>query len=426
MITTTEHQKVDLENEDLDFMVLKNRINYDTSKFIPSSVNLIRYEFESNPDSYRDGFYSYFRIGAEWLDKEQTHALVVEPKIKGIDFVEMFMTCLQDNRFADDFSSVYDIDFEAKPIESKVLNSILSPLLVLHFLVNVKSIVTKGLRKGFIRRTEVVPKVKGRVNLRKTVQCALLGHSERVQCDFEEYSVDNPENRLLKRALIVSRNMLSIMEYHKSYLDLSAMCNYCLNAFENVSIDGLVKIQDLKANKLYPEYAEATRLARMILRRQGSSAVKDKAELLDKVPVFRIDMALLFEHYVLAQLRKVFGETAILYQVKGFRGRYIVDFLVKCDELKVIVDAKYVNPESGVVAKSEYIKQLSGYGRDKVILEVMGYDICNEDSLPNVPCLIIYPSVKDEKISKEVIFSRPVRNIVKFYTCPIGIPISKN
>lgn len=424
MITITEHQKIETERlESLDLATLRGRVNYDTSRFVPSSVNLIRYEFDPNPNSYRDGFYSYFRIGAEWIDEEQTRSLVVVPKMKDIDFIEMFMTCLQSNGISDDFSAIYDIDFEAKPISSKALSSILSPLLVVQFLMIVKRIATKGLSKGYVTRTETLSKIKGRIHLRQTERYALYGHRERVYCTFDEYSVDNPENRLLKKALLISRDMISLMSDHKAYVTLSAMCNHCLSVFENVSDECSDKISMVKSNKLYREYSEAARIAKLILRRQDIVACKEKAGLSNMVPVFRIDMALLFEHYTLALLRRTFGESVVLYQAKGFRGRYVADFLIKQgSNLRIIVDSKYVDSGDSAVAKPEYIKQLSAYSRDKVILKSMGYDVADEDTLPIVPCLIVYPAITDKRISKNNIFAQPVKQTVKFYTFPINIP----
>ena len=340
MITIAEHQKIEAEKlEGIDLTALRGYINYDTSKLVTSAVNLIRYEFDPNPKAYRDGFYSYYRVGAEWIDKEQKRAVVVVPKIGKIDFIEMFMTCLQDNEAADNFSDIYDIDFDAKPIQSKALSSILSPLLVVQFLMVVKKIAIKGLRKGYISKTEVLPKVKGRINLRLTERYAITGHRERVHCTYDEYSVDNPENRLLKKALLISHDMVSLMTDHRAYATLSAMCNHCLSVFEDVSDEASEKLPIVKSNKLYREYSEAIRIAKMILRRQDVSANRNHDNSLNVVPVFRIDMALLFEHYSLAILRKAFGFSSVKYQTKGYGGRYITDFLINSNNLKIIIDA---------------------------------------------------------------------------------------
>jgi 5-methylcytosine-specific restriction enzyme subunit McrC len=384
-------------------------------------VNLVRYEFDPNPSSFRDGFYSYYRIGAEWIDEEQTRTLVVVPKMQNIDFIEMFMTCLQGNETSDNFSTIYDIDFEAKPIKSKALSAILSPLLVVQYLMVVKRIATKGLRRDYISRTETLLKVKGRINLRQTERFALLGHREQVHCTFDDYSVDNPENRLLKKALIASRGIISHMTEHKAYAKLFAMCNHCLSVFENVSYDCNDKMPILKSNKLYREYSEAIRIARMILRRQDVAVHKYNTDT-HLIPVFRMDMALLFEHYALANLRRAFGESAVQYQAKGYHSRFRPDFLVKKDDLRIIIDAKYTQPINEYSTDLDYIKQLSAYSRDKVILKSIGYDTTNENSIPIVPCLIVYPSITYKVLSPETVLTQPVKQTEKFYIYPINIP----
>lgn len=423
-MTLKEHQKIDpvyLEGFDLD--VLRRRVNYDTSSFDTSKINLIRYEFQpsNNPVEYRDGFYSYFRIGAEWLDKEQTCPIVVVPKMENIDFINMFMVCLQTAETSDNFSSIYDIDFNAKPIRSNALSSILSPLLVVQYLMTVKRIAARGLRKGYVSREANLNKVKGRIDIRRNErQNILLGHHERVYCKFDEYSENTAENKLLKKALVISYNMISKMSEHSSYSTLSAMCNHCLSAFANVDDDFHGIIPQVKNNKLYQDYSDAIRFAMMILRRQELAVTKGHLSS-DVVPVFRMDMALLFEHYTLAKLRQNLGASNIDYQVKS-GNRFIADFLVHKNDLKVIVDTKYVDGIFNTVAKPEYIKQLSAYARDKVFLKKLGYDVSDEDNIPIVPCVILYPTEKRKPLVESDFFSVPVPKTVKFYTMPVSIP----
>lgn len=420
MIAIQEHQKIDPELlQGVDLERLRHRVNYDTSRFHSSMVNLIRYEFD--PEENRDGFFSYFRIGAEWLDKEQTRSVVVTPKMHDINFLEMFMTCLRTNEAADDFSSIYDINFESRPIRSKALNSILSALLVVQFLMTMKRIVMRGLRKGYVPRQENLSKVKGRLDIRRTERNMMLGHQERVFCRYEEYLVDTPENRLLKRALIATGDMVALMREHSAYPVLSAMLNHSMSAFSEVSADGTVDLHVVKTNKLYKEYDEAIRLAKMILRKQDIAVNNRRVNNIDAVPVFRIDMALLFEHYTLAKLRQTLGHDAVMYQVKGYRGRFIADFLVRKGTTRLIVDTKYVDGPTKA-AKNEYISQLSGYARDHVLLRYLGYDPNVEVSVPIVPCVILYPDEQATPLSESSLLTHPVSHTMEFYTLPVNIP----
>lgn len=424
MIAIQEHRQIDPEQlQGLDLEKLRLRINYDTSRFDTSMINLIRFEFD--PEAKRDGFFSYFRIGAEWLDKAQTHSIVVTPKMRDINFLEMFMTCLRTNELTDDFSSIYDINFETRPIQSKALSSILSALLVVQFLMTMKRIVTRGLRKGYVPRHENLAKVKGRLDIRRTERNVMLGHQERVFCRYEEYLVDTPENRLLKRALIATGDMVALMRDHSAYPILSAMLNQSMNAFSDVADNGSTDLHFAKTNKLYKEYDEAIRLAKMILRKQDIAVNNHRVNQLDTVPVFRIDMALLFEHYTLAKLRQTFGSDAVMYQVKGYNRRFIADFLIMKGDTRLIVDTKYVDGPKNA-AKNEYISQLSGYARDHLFLRKLGYDPTLPSSIPIVPCVILYPQEHASALTQSSLLTHPVSHTMEFYTFPIGIPTYNN
>lgn len=423
MITITEHQKIepnDLPGGNLDW--LKERINYNTSCFVASKVNLIRYEFDPNPKFFKDGFYSYFRIGAEWLDKGQTKPLIVLPKIPQIDFIEMFMTCLRSSTPQDNFSAIYDIDLDAKPIQSKVLNSILSPLLVVQFLLIVKQIADRGLRRGYVIREENLGKVKGRIDFRKNeIRNIWAGHKERVYCRYDEFSVDTAENRYLKRALVVASYMISLMSEHKSYSTLYALCSQCLSAFNEVSDTYEDFPIFTRNNKLYREYSDALRFARMIIRKEEMAINSREENTFDVVPVFRIDMALLFEHYVLAKLRKKYGRNNVIYQKKGGNAFY-PDYLINEPSQKVIADSKYTELYDDGEAKGDYIKQLCGYARDIKLLKELGIDCSDPDAVPIVPCTLIYPLRPNEIKNDFDILANPNRKTIRFYTSSVEIP----
>jgi len=417
MIAIHEHAKIEkslLEGIDLD-----GRINYDTSRFVPSKVNLIRYEADGC-DPGKGQYSSYFRIGAEWLDNECTRSVVVTPKMQNINFLEMFVTCLHTSESADRFSSIYDIDIDAPPIRSKALSSILSALLVAQFLTTMQRIVSRGLRKGYVSRGENLSKVKGRLDILRSERNAMYGRKERVFCRYEEYQVDTPENRLLKRALTLTADMISLMREHSAYPVLTAMLNHCTRAFAEVSDEYAGDLHSVKTNKLYREYDDAIRLAKMILRRQDIAISRHSGIETEEVPVFRIDMALLFEHYILSKLRNTFGHDAVMYQVNG-SNPFIADFLLRKGDLRLIVDTKYVLDQSRA-SKGDYIKQLSGYSRDYRLLKLLGYEPTDEDSIPVVPCLIIYPDESADELSESRLFSHPVKDTVKFYTLPVSIP----
>lgn len=426
-ILTSEHSPIDVADlKGVDADALRHRINYDTRLFVTGQVNLVLCEFSTAEK--RDVFSTYYRIGAEWLDAGQKTALVVTPKVPDIDFLEMFMTCLRTSEPDDDFSKIYDIDFDARPIKSKALNAILSPLLVVQFLNCVERIASRMLRKGYVPRHENLNKVKGRIDIIGNERRNLLtGHSETVLCKYDEYSVDTPENRYIKRGLLVARDMISLMVRHNSYATLAAKCNSCLSAFTCVSADCSGKVPQVKHNKLFHDYTEALRLASMLLRRQDISFSRSEVDRSDYVPVFRIDMALLFEHYTLALLRHNYGN-AVMYQVKGYRSRFVADFLLCTPAFKAILDTKYIpNYNTSSEIDAQYIMQLSGYARDKSLLKAIGIDCADEGHVPVVPCILLYPVLTSSDTKPFLIAlsqKKRLQHTLKFFKCPVPVPLT--
>ena len=94
-----------------------------------------------------------------------------------------------------------------------------------------------------------------------------LKRYDRIYCCYDEYSVDIPENRLLKKALLFSKCMIDrIGEHHSSYNNIKQMLARSMAMFENVSNDVDIKeIRQIKGHKLFRDYAEAIRLAKLVL-----------------------------------------------------------------------------------------------------------------------------------------------------------------
>lgn len=351
---------------------------------------------------------SYY-IGAAWLTEDNSteykNAVVVNSKKIGdegeTDFIEMYVRTLQFAPSSEYFSQCYGIDLDQPAIECQTLNEQLTPLLIVHYLAVLKKIVSHGLKKDYVIREENLrSKVRGRIMLQNNLQKNIfVQRQDRVFCRFQEYTVDTIENRLLKKALVFSDSFLSrLASQCKSLAELKRIIGQVKNAFVQVSDNIEVsQIKVLKRNKLFKEYSEAIRLAKMILRRFDYSITKTEMEQ-KSVPPFWIDMSRLYEVYVYSKLYEAYIDT-IKLQVKGW-DKTAADF-VKTDE-KIILDAKYKthyqNKDSPILAD---IREMSGYARDKKILEAMGI---NEKEEKIIPCVIIYPEhVKletDESVSE--------------------------
>ena len=177
------------------------------------------------------GIYDYcasYYIGASWLVKNEL-AVIVTPKLKNIDFVTMFLAALEvdTKNESDYFAHCYGIHFDEPTIETNEQLNQLTPLLVLHFISLLERLVKRGLKKDYIIREEnLKTKVKGRLLFTKHLQKNVFQQrSDRVYCQFQEYTDDIPENRLLKKALLFADRIINNYEGLKaqsSYSDIQS------------------------------------------------------------------------------------------------------------------------------------------------------------------------------------------------------------
>lgn len=373
------------------------------------------------------GYYASYMIGAEWIDEKEALVVTTKRGMEKIDFLTMFMTCFTSGLSVEAFSEIYNIDSEAPTIYAPSLKGVLSPLIVLHFLGVVSRI--RSLKKDYVHYSENLKKVKGHIKVMKNERKNIaVKRFDRVFCDYDKYTTDIPENRLIKKALLFSKQILRpVIENHQSGTKVNIMLLRALTMFENVSEDVQIReVRRIKGHKMFSEYNEAVRLAKLILQRYDYSISKTSKEE-EYVSPFTLDMSLLYEHYVYGLLREAYGNR-ILYQCEGETG--FPDFLYCSSGFRAILDTKYIPKYETASLDNYVIRQLSGYSRDLPILKKLGYkDIDEESPVPNVPCIIIYPKVGDDVKNpfknRELkdLCKTPVRKLARFYKICIPLPV---
>lgn len=376
------------------------------------------------------GYYASYMIGAEWIDDKEALVVTTKKGMEKIDFLTMFMTCFTSDLSVEAFSEIYNIDCEAPTIHAPSLKGVLSPLIILHFLGVVSRI--RSLKKGYVHYRENLKKVKGHIQVMKNERKNIaVKRFDRVFCDYDEYTANIPENRLIKKALLFSKQILMhIIEKHQSGTKAKIMLSRALAMFENVSEDVQTRdVRQIKGNKLFSEYNEAIRLAKLILQQYDYSISKVSMEE-ENISPFTLDMSLLYEHYVYGLLREAYGKR-ISYQYKGETG--YPDFLYCSSGFRAILDTKYIPKYEAALLDNYVIRQLSGYSRDLPILKKLGYkDIDEESPVPNVPCIIIYPKdgddVKNPFKNSELkdLCKKPVRKLARFYKICIPLPVMES
>ena len=327
-------------------------------------LSLISWTRSLNSDEW--GYFASYKIGAEWVDNEEALIVTAKRGMENIDFLGMFMTCFSSNLALESFSKIYSIDYDKPSIKAPSLQGVVSPLMMLHFLGVVGRI--KTLKRGYVHHSENLKKVKGHIALLKNERNNILQKRyDRIYCEYDEYSADIPENRLLKKALLFVRRMMQNMgDGHRSYDKINLAIRKGLALFENVSDEvNLKEVSQIKAHKLFKEYAEAIRLAKLILRHFDYSINKVSA-IEEQVVPFVLDMSLLYEHYVYGLLYEAY-QNKITYQYSSLTGK--PDFLYHSQGFKAILDTKYIPKyEKNQKLDTDVVRQLSGYSRDLKIL----------------------------------------------------------
>lgn len=337
-----------------------------------------------SPQRAPEGYYASYVLGAQWLDQARGLSLVVSPKegCARIDFLQMFGRCLASGIESEALAQIYELDLEQPRIEAPQLRSVLSPLIIVHFLSVIQELLQRGLKRGYVSREENLKKVKGRLAISLNERCNIQRKRlDKFYCRYQEYSEDIPENRILKKALRFAQQVLYTLE-SAGLRPLQEAISRCLSSFARVGDKIEVwELKQFKTQKLYQEYPVAIRLAQTILRLYDYSLTKVTARE-ELCPVFWLDMSLLYEHYVLGLLREAYGDR-IEYQKEGATGR--PDFL--CYEPLLVMDTKYMPRLVGGKLDMDIVRQLAGYARDRRLF--------SEAPTAPIPCLVIYPTTEE-------------------------------
>lgn len=429
MITIREHEKIPYDS------LKYQEVWKEGMRLSGQSVGLERWFFQwqwrnplaneeddveySESNINESGYYTSYVIGAQWFDKEKKMPLVVTTKYgcDRIDFLKMFSTCFNSGVATEEFSRIYDVDINQPRIKCPELSSVLSPLIIAHFVSIVQEILKHGLKKDYVNRAENLKKVKGRIDIFKNERLNILPKRfDRVFCRYQEYSVNTPENRLLKRALHFALQILQVAGISRNLAPLQYTVQQYLSAFANVDEQIEVwEVKSIKHHKLFKEYDDAIRLAQMILLRYDFNITNITPAEEEYCPVFWLDMSMLYEHYVLGLLKEAYGNK-IHYQAQGYTG--YPDFV--CYSPQIVMDTKYIPRFENNSIDTYIVRQLSGYSRDKKLFP--------NSPINNIPCVIIYPiEGEEENPFKNMVLEDTLvnedRRLWNFYKVAVPLPV---
>lgn len=439
-IKLSEHKKFKISKlsdgvEFLDNKALHLKLNADSFELLNGITNKA---FDDNNNCYtiENGidFYhiqaGYF-IGLDWL-ADSGRYIQVEPKIniangenfelclnadaeseifekafskdssteisRDLDYLKMLMDVMAFSVSAKEVKNLINIDWNAAKINIDSKDDRLTPFLIIQFLQLLKAIVKKGLKKSYYKIQEnLSSKIKGKILVGQHVKKNVLKNRfTNIFCEYQVFGEDNYENRSLNKAFTFVR---SYVNNNKAYFfsnacDIEQIVDYCRPSFEYIGTSvELHQLKNIKTNPFFKEYKDCIKIGQQILKRFAYN-ISQTADQKIATPPFWIDMPRLFELYIYEKMLKANeGKSAkIKYQFSTYGNA--LDILIKQGKDSMVIDAKYkLHYKHGEVHAD--MRQVAGYARLTQVLNELAYN--NDDFVRDavLPCLIIYPDVKN-------------------------------
>ncbi|MGI6395020.1 MAG: McrC family protein [bacterium] len=233
--------------------------------------------------------------------------------------------------------------FNTASLKSEKLH--LFEIFVRMFLEELGKLVRSGIKFQYILKEENLNVVKGKIKWTEQIRRNLV-HKERVFVEYDEYSINRPENRIIKTTI----EFLSKKNFSNNTSRLIRQYQFIFDevpASLNVEKDLML----CKDNRLVKDYLNLIPWCRVFLKNESFSTVKGKNEVFSLL----FPMEKVFESYVADEIRKNIGDGYIVSK-QDKKHHLIVapeekfglkpDIVISKGEEKIILDAKWKVIES--------------------------------------------------------------------------------
>jgi len=342
---------------------------------------------------------SSYYIGLDQIPKLDLDVYIA-PKVNTdnskLDYISMLLEALTEPQNFDHLEGLIQVKFDENWITiPKTEVPLLTPFLLAQFLILVKSLIKKGLKKSYYTRTENLKgRIRGKLLVGPQVKANIL--KNRVLdnvCQYQEFGLDSEANQFLKYVLSKVNHYLDLMSHQTDiYKNLKELLDYNLGGFLHVSNKSFKQCKYKEVNSFYKGYNLAISIGNQILKMEDYNiALEQEVESEVPHPPFWIDMSKLFELFVFKQLKARFpGEDEVKYHYTV--NRQEPDFILNTESgIKAIVDCKYKPRYVKGNPSMEDSRQLSGYTRLNKIYEELGI---SQNEV--IPAYIIYPANLDK------------------------------
>lgn len=260
-------------------------------------------------------------VGQVWLHVKQAVetpppkpiALRILPKRgdgqaeKVVDFMAMLDACLGHPVVSHHLDTCFHFWPEQPSMVSEMTKDV-RLLVIALYLRYLTVLCQRHLRKEFRHvRENLCGRVKGRVlvqdNLRQnTVRC----RPDRVVCQYQEHSLDSPENQILRAALVQCLKELPHAPNLSSINKVQEWARFCDASLRGVRLRRIHpnEFRFLRLGGLKRAYKQPLRFAEWVLALLGSDPNQERKAGTSSIPPFAIDMNELFERYCEVLLRR--------------------------------------------------------------------------------------------------------------------------
>jgi len=174
----------------------------------------------------------------------------------------------------------------------------LMDIFIQQFIDSVQQIVRKGLKRDYIRQQDNLPWMKGklRVSAQLSKNCV---RRDRFQVEFDEYSADRPENRILKTAIDKIYRQVSNPQL---LLQINSLKMY----FDDITPVGDVSVAfgQVRLDRHMNHYEHALAWAKLILLGQSPHCMQGDANAISLL----FPMEAVFESFVTAWMRHHYND----------------------------------------------------------------------------------------------------------------------
>ena len=267
------------------------------------------------------------------------------------------------------------------------------------FLEELTKLVQKGIKSDYVQKEENLKFLKGKLKISEQIKQNSV-HKERFFVEYQEFSSNRVENRLIKTTLQYL--------YKKSKLNKNQQrIREFLFVFDEVEISHNIKIdfEKVKINRQMKDYEQVLLWCKTFLFENSFSPYKGN----DIAFALLFDMNLLFESYVYDYLRKNCNFENIKNQHKKHHlayengnGKFALKPDIVIDDGKIILDTKWKilieNKSNNGISQSD-MYQLYAYGKkyksEKLYLIFPKDEVVKEN---------LYHYYEDEKLPLKILF----------------------